>query len=113
MLFPYQYINHRMERMQEFIDYIFYEVWCEAPDRDYDITLFDNNSDLKDIIVVFHYTEPKGAEFFTKGIQEVFLICKTLSSDEICQLRIWYQSNNNIENLCKNNRRLFQQLTQM
>jgi len=102
MLFSYQYINHRMEKMQEFIDYIFYEVWCEAPNRDYEITLFDNNTDLKDIIVDFHYTEPKGAVFFIKGIQETFMLFKKLSPDEIHQLKNWYRSNNNIENLCSN-----------
>jgi hypothetical protein len=91
-----------MEKMQEYIDYIFYEIWCEAPDRDYDIILFNNNADLKEIMVAFHYTEPKGAEFFSKGIQKIFLIFKTLSSDEISHLKSWYQANNSIENICKN-----------
>ena len=28
MLFPYTYVPHSMEKMQEYIDFIFYQVWC-------------------------------------------------------------------------------------
>jgi hypothetical protein len=31
MLFAYTYVPHAMEKMQEFIDFIFFEVWCKAP----------------------------------------------------------------------------------
>ena len=31
MLFAYIYMPHSMEKMQAFIDYIFFEVWCKAP----------------------------------------------------------------------------------
>ncbi len=104
MLFSYQYINHSMEKMQEFVDFIFYEVWCEAPINEYDAeVLFSTNAELLGIIRDFHNTEPKGAEFFTRGIQEVFLIFKTLNTEEIKQLKTWYRSNNSIEDLCKNN----------
>ena len=100
MLFSYKYINHSMEKMQDYIDYIFYKVWCKAPQCDYGLELFNNNTDLKDIIIAFYYTEPKGADFFIKGIENVFLIFKTLSPDEIFQLKTCYQSNNDFENLC-------------
>jgi hypothetical protein len=91
-----------MEKMHQYIEYIFYEVWCNAPYHVYDIALFDHQSELKEIIEEFHYTEPKGADFFTKGIQEIFTVFKTLSVAEINQLKIWFQSNNNIEHLCMN-----------
>ncbi|MFS0670143.1 hypothetical protein AB1L12_19780 [Peribacillus frigoritolerans] len=102
MLYSYQYINHDMEKMQEYIDYIFYKVWCNAPSMEYDISLFDHHPSLKEIIEGIYHTEPKGAEFFIKGIQEIFIIFKTLSSSEIYQLKVWYQSNNDIKNLCLN-----------
>lgn len=91
-----------MNQMQVFIDYIFYEVWCKAPQTDYDITLFENNLDLQEVITAFHYAEYKCADFFTSGIQTIFLIFKTLNPTEVARLQIWYQSNNNIESLCKN-----------
>lgn len=28
MLFQYTYVPHQMEKMQAFIDFIFFEVWC-------------------------------------------------------------------------------------
>lgn len=102
MLFPYQYVSHSMEKMHEYIDYIFYEVWSNAPSLEYDIKLFDHHPHLKEIIEGFHHTEPKGAEFFIKGIQEIFFSFKTLSLTDINQLKVWYQSNNDIEKLCLN-----------
>jgi len=101
MLFPYHYIDHPMNKMQEYIDYIFYEVWCKAPACEYDIALFDGNTELKEIITAFHYTEPKGAEFFVKGIQTIFEIFKNLDLNQMDQMRNWYLSNNHIEALCK------------
>lgn len=91
-----------MEKMQEYIDYIFNEVWCKAPGKEYDISLFDRHSDLRKVIEGFHFTEPRGAEFFIKGIQEIFRIFNSLSPADIFQLKTWYQSNNDIENLCRN-----------
>jgi len=102
MLFPYRYINHTMEKMQEFIDYIFYEVWCKAPGTEYDLSLFNDKPELREVITNFHYTEPKGAEFFTKGIHKIFNIFKQLEEDDIIQLQKWYAANNNIEKLCQN-----------
>ncbi|MEK5060011.1 hypothetical protein BK126_19270 [Paenibacillus sp. FSL H7-0326] len=103
MLFTYQYINHRMEKMQEFIDYIFYEVWCIAPSiADYSLELYNNKPDLKEVMTTFHYSSTKGGDFFNAKIEEIFLIFKTLSPADIYQLKLWYQSNNNIEILCKN-----------
>lgn len=104
MLFPYKYINHNIEKMQIYIDYIFYEVWCKAPnyDREFELKLFDGNADLKDIIIDFWHTKPAGAEFFIIGIQEIFSIFKTLTPDEVTRLRTWYRSNNDIEILCRN-----------
>lgn len=103
MLFPYQYINHCMEKMQEFIDYIFHEVWCKAPSCvAYSLDLYNNKPELKEVVTAFHYSSTKGGDFFNAKIEEIFLIFKTLSADQICQLKIWYHSNNNIEYLCKN-----------
>ena len=44
MLFPYTYVPHQMEKMQTFIDFIFHEVWCEAPTSGpFGLNLFDAN----------------------------------------------------------------------
>ncbi len=103
MLFAYQYINHSMEKIQDFIDYIFYEVWCKAPTcTDYSFDLYNNKPELKEVVTAFHYSSTKEGDFFNAKIEEIFLIFKTLNPDEICQLKIWYLSNNNIKGLCNN-----------
>lgn len=106
MLFSYRYINHSMEKMQDYIDYIFLAVWCEAPKNpDYGIDLFDKNSDLKQIVKDFFYSdrETKGKTFFLKKIEVIYECFKELSDSEIARLKAWYQANNNIEALCNNN----------
>jgi hypothetical protein len=89
--------------MHEFVDYIFFEVWCKAQaDSCYSLDLYNNNLELKEVITAFHYSSTKGGDFFNAKIEEIYTIFKTLTSDEISQLKMWYRSNNNIENLCKN-----------
>lgn len=103
MLFPYQYINHSIEKMQKLIDYIFYEVWCKAPSfKRYSLARYNNNRELKDVIKAFHYSNTEPGDFFNSKIEEIYYIFKTLNPHEIHQLENWYQSNNDIENLCIN-----------
>ncbi|WP_218641010.1 HNH endonuclease [Paenibacillus amylolyticus] len=92
-----------MEKMQEFVDYIFLEVWCKAAViTEYSFELYNNKLELKEVVTAFHYSSTIGGDFFNTKIEEIFLIFQTLSPDEISQLEQWYHSNNNIENLCKN-----------
>lgn len=45
-----------MERMQRFINFIFYQVWCRARKLDgYDLDSFDANPPLKEIMISFAY----------------------------------------------------------
>lgn len=87
--------------MQEYVDYIFFEIWCKAPSLTYDISLFDKNQDLKDIIMAFHYSHSALGDSFVKRIEEIFEIFKNLSMKYIEQLKSWYYANNNIEKLCE------------
>lgn len=103
MLFPYTYVPHAMEKMQDYIDYIFVEVWCKASGNHYDIEdLFAGNNELKEIITELHTSELKGADFFLTGLQLVFEDFKTLSANDISNITHWYHSNNTIELLCAN-----------
>ena len=100
MLFPYKYVPHSMEKMQGYIDYIFFELWCKAPSREYDESLFDKNIELKELIADFYYTETKGGRFFISKLLEIYELFTGLSKKEIAQLKKWYKANNNIEKLC-------------
>ena len=51
MLFPYTYVPHSMEKMQEFIVFIFFEVWCKAPaGHPFGFDPFNAKPDLKSVM---------------------------------------------------------------
>lgn len=106
MLFPYIYVPHAMEKMQGFIDFIFFEVWCKAPvGEKFSIELFAANPDLKEIIAAFGFAPnppAQGKAFYrsTKAIYESFA---TLSPQAIGQIRKWYWGNNDLKKICANN----------
>lgn len=103
MLFSYTYVPHQMEKMQEFIDFIFFAVWCKASTRgDYGIHLFAANSKLYAVISQFHYSDTQGADFFNRHVESIYNEFKKLSPREIRQIRVWYKGNNDVERVCAN-----------
>lgn len=103
MLFPYAYVPHQMEKMQTFIDFIFYAVWCQAPAKgEYRLDLFAANFELQEVMTAFHYDDSKGADFFSGHVERIYGLFATLSPCQIEQLRLWYRANNDIENICGN-----------
>ncbi len=103
MLFPYTYVPHSMEKMQEFVDFIFYEVWCKAPaGQPFGFNLFNAMPDLKEVMEAFHYSDTRGADFFNSYVEKIYGLFATLGDSEIDQLKEWYEGNNNIEKLCDN-----------
>lgn len=103
MLFPYTYIPHQMEKMQEFIDFIFYEVWCAAPaGAPFSLDLFDGNTDLKEVMTAFFYDHTQGGDFFYGHVERIYGHFAALTPVQIDQLKEWYQANNDIEKICAN-----------
>jgi hypothetical protein len=103
MLFPYKYIPHSIEKMQKFVDYIFDEVWCKAQSvPDYSFNLYDNEPELKDVIISFDSSNNKSSIFFNTKIREIFDVFKRLPATDIKKLKSWYKANNEIEKLCSN-----------
>jgi hypothetical protein len=92
-----------MEKMQKYMDFIFFEVWCKASDLgDFDLSLFDRNTDLQDIIRAFNFldTSPEWGIYFLQRIKDIFELFKSLKNDEIKKLKYWYKVNDNIKRLC-------------
>jgi hypothetical protein len=84
MLFPYTYVPHKMEKMQSFIDFIFYAVWCQAPSKGtYRLELFSPNPELFEVMTAFHYSHSKGADFFAGHVERIYALFAALSP---CQL---------------------------
>lgn len=105
MLFPYKYVPHQMEKMQEFIDFIFYEVWCKAPiGMVFSPDLLERNSDLREVITYFGFSAnaPERGKQFYKDIKGIYELFAGLTSLQIEQLKLWYGANNDIEKVCAN-----------
>ncbi len=103
MLFPYRYVPHKFEKMQEFIDYIFYEVWCKAPENSgFSLDLFNGNTDLREIMTSFYYDHTKSGDLFFKNVELIHGYFAVLSFSEIETFKRWYQANNDIEAACLN-----------
>lgn len=103
MLFPYTYVPHKMDKMQSFIDFIFYAVWCQAPSKgQYRLELFATNPELFEVMSAFHYDDSKGAEFFSGHVERIYGLFAKLSACQVEQLRLWYRANNDVERVCAN-----------
>lgn len=103
MLFPYQYVSHKLNRMQSFINFIFFEVWCKAPKSGaFRLDLFDGNPDLKEVMTTFYYSDKKNAQFFSGHIERIYGLFAQLSRSDIRKFRKWYRGNNNIKMICAN-----------
>ena len=105
MLFPYTYVPHQLEKMQEFINFIFYEVWCKAPiGVVFHPDLFDGNPDLKEVMSEFGFSAhaaERGKAFY-KEVKAVYELFALLSPREIAQFKQWYQGNNDLDKVCAN-----------
>ena len=103
MLYPYTYVPHSMEKMQEFIDFIFFEVWCKAPGNgSFRFELFDRNAELKDLMESFCYSDTNGGDFFYGNVEGIYCVFAVLTEPQIDQLKQWYRANNDIERVCSN-----------
>jgi hypothetical protein len=103
MLFPYKYVPHQMERMQEFIDFIFHEVWCKAPGSGtFSLNLFNGNADLKEVMTSFNYGDTVGGDLFYSHVESIYGLFGSLTTGQISQFQQWYQANNDIEKACAN-----------
>lgn len=103
MLFPYTYVPHKMEKMQEFIDFIFRDVWCMAPaNGPFRLELFLGNPDLHEVMENFSITDTRGGDFFNSHVERIYALFAKLKPNEIKRLRDWFDGNNNIESVCAN-----------
>lgn len=103
MLFSYTYVPHQMEKMQAFIDFIFYEVWCKASARGtFGLHLFDANAELREVMEAFYYSDARGAEFFYSHVERLYGLFSALTAAQIKQFQQWYQGNNDLEKVCAN-----------
>lgn len=105
MLFPFTYVPHQMERMQKFIDFIFFKIWCNAPiGLEFHPDLFKDEPDLQEIMSEFGFSKkpPERGMAFYKAVKAIYQLFASLSQEEIAQFKEWYLGNNDIEKVCAN-----------
>lgn len=92
-----------MERMQSFVNFIFYQVWCRAPKvGPFDFSLFDANPLLKEVITSFASDRTKTGDQFLCQIEAIYQSFAKLSRSEVAQFKRWYHGNNDLEKICIN-----------
>jgi hypothetical protein len=117
MIFTYQYIKHDIEKLQEFLDFLFYDVWLVA-EGNFDIEKLNGNQDLKDIYeelgnVDYDPTSTKknqsgkSAYFFNSSIEAIYNEFEKID-DDVFKLELidFYSNTNDIEILCTNKTKL-------
>lgn len=105
MLFPYTYVPHQMEKMQTFIDFIFFDVWCKAPiGLEFHPDLFKAEPDLQDVMSEFGFSKkaPERGRVFYNSVKAIYQLFAGLSPQDIDQFKQWYIGNNDIEKVCAN-----------
>ncbi|MNO84157.1 hypothetical protein D3C76_754880 [compost metagenome] len=106
MLFPYTYVPHQMEKMQEFIDFIFFDVWCKAPiGLEFHPNLFDGKPELQDVMSEFGFSSKaaKRGKAFYKDVKTIYEHFEPLTPPQIKQFKKWYWGNNDLKKICVNN----------
>ncbi|WP_271767960.1 hypothetical protein [Aquimarina algiphila] len=101
MHFPYTYINHKVEELQTYLDFLFFEVWMKA-DGDWSLDKLNGNQKLKDIYIVLEAEDADTGYFFTSRIEFIYKEFLKIKEPFKSRLKEGYIINNNIENLCCN-----------
>jgi len=100
MIFTYQYINHEIEKLQEFLDYLFYDVWLVA-EGTFNFSKLDKNDELKRICEKLELEDTEWGNFFNGRIAWIYDEFAKINDDNFkLELIDYYHNNNNIEALC-------------
>ena len=113
MLFNYTYISHEVEKLQEFLDFLFEDVWLPA-EGDFDAEKLKGNKGLYDFYINNHFIdydisntinnkEGIAANFFNSSVEKIFNAFANINDDNFkLELIDYYFNNNNIKEICSN-----------
>lgn len=104
MHFTYKYVSHKIEKLQEYLDFLFYKVWLKANGK-FDSSKLNGNAELKKIYEDLHHSDSKWAHFFNSHIENIYKEFLKLDKKERRKFKKWYKINNNIEALCTNKKK--------
>ena len=105
MLFPYKYINHDITRLQNWIDFLFINVWCNAK-TEYSLDLLDGCPELKKIAEEEAWKEDpaiRDKDYITGPISLIYDLFKDELNDlQRKQIKKWYKRSRDLEKVCNN-----------
>ncbi len=92
-----------MDKMQGFIDFIFFEVWCKATsEKPFSPSLFSSNPELMALMEGFLISDTKSADYFYGGIERIYKTFMDFTPIQVEELRLGYLANNNVAEACAN-----------
>ncbi|MBX8945338.1 HNH endonuclease [Lysinibacillus sp. K60] len=100
MLFGYKYISHSLEKVQEYIDFLFLEIWVKA-EGEFDIEKLNDLPEFKDLLLDIQKGRVTN-DYLLGPISRIYNHFKNLSEKQLNDLRMGYIKNNSIEELCAN-----------
>ena len=101
MHFTFTYIPHHIEKLQAYLDFLFYEVWCKA-EGEFSVDKLKGNQELQQIYIELGNTDSKWAYFFNSSIETIYKEFVKLDNEYRVFLSESYKNNNDIEGLCCN-----------
>lgn len=102
MIFTYKYIKHDIEKLQEFLDFLFYDVWLLA-EGSFNFSKLAQNVELQKICEQLEIDDTKWGNFFNSRIAWIHDEFAKINDDNFkLELIDLYYNNNNIESLCSN-----------
>lgn len=99
MHFTFKYIPHKIEKLQEYLDFLFYEVWLKAEGA-FDAEKLAGHSELQKKYIDLGNSDSKWAYFFNSSIEKIYDEFLVLSEEYREFLKEKYAINNSIESLC-------------
>lgn len=100
MIFTYKYIKHDIGKLQEFLDFLFNDVWLVA-EGTFNFSKLDKNDELKKICEKLELEDTEWGNFFNGRIAWIYDEFVKINDDNFkLELIDYYHNNNNIEALC-------------
>lgn len=92
-----------MEKMQKYMDFIFFEVWCKATkNKLYKFYLFNKHKELKNIVLKLYHSDSQGSDLFMRYLEDIYYIFQKYNDGKKAKLKKWYRTTTNIKGLCDN-----------
>lgn len=101
MHFNYIPIEHEIDKLQSYLDYLFFEIWLNA-EGVFNSALLKTNEELFEIYEILEVQDSEWGNFFNSRIASIFNEFATVDTEYKNTLRNSYIANNNIEGLCNN-----------